>query len=184
MVYGRTAETPLDDSRYDDLFAAAAALRQPIFIHPQIPSRTVREAVYGGFDPLTDLALATFGLGWHLEAAVAALVHITSSGMFDPALLRHVLEVTTPDRLLFSSDYPFQRPDKTDIEKFLIEFPTDEDRDKFTAGNACSLSVSTSHHGRKSNDSSRKWLTHPRGRSRRRRNRWRRLADGSARRTA
>jgi predicted TIM-barrel fold metal-dependent hydrolase len=39
MVYGRTGETPLDDPRYDDLFAAAAVLRQPIFIHPQIPSR-------------------------------------------------------------------------------------------------------------------------------------------------
>ncbi len=38
--------------------------------------------------------------------------------MVNPALLRHVLEVTTPDRLLFS---------------------TDEDRDKFTAGNACAL---------------------------------------------
>jgi uncharacterized protein len=191
MVYGRTAETPLDDPRYDDLFATAAALRQPIFIHPQIPSHTVRDAVYSGFDPMTDLALATFGWGWHVEAAVAALrlivrgtfdrhpdlqvvlghwgelllfwtdradslsdlagldrkvsdyvrsnIHITSSGMFAPALLRHALAVTTPDRLLFSTDYPFQRPVKADIEKFLPEFPTDEDRDKFTAGNACAL---------------------------------------------
>jgi uncharacterized protein len=191
MPYGRTAETPLDDPRYDDLFATAAALRQPIFIHPQIPSRTVRDAVYSGFDPMTDLALATFGWGWHVEAAVAALrlivrgtfdrhpdlqlvlghwgelllfwtdradslsglagldrkvsdyvrsnIHITSSGMFTPALLRHALAVTTPDRLLFSTDYPFQRPVKADIEKFLPEFPTDEDRDKFTAGNACAL---------------------------------------------
>jgi predicted TIM-barrel fold metal-dependent hydrolase len=59
--------------------------------------------------------------------------------MFDPALLRHALEVTTPDRLLFSTDYPFQRPAKADVEKFLTEFPADEDRDRFTAGNACSL---------------------------------------------
>ncbi|GAA3595553.1 amidohydrolase family protein [Kribbella ginsengisoli] len=191
MVYGRTGEIPLDDPRYDDLFATAAALRQPIFIHPQIPSRVIRQAVYSGFDPATDLALATFGWGWHLEAAVAALrlivrgtldrhpdlqlvlghwgellpfwtdradslssiagldrkvsdyvrsnIHITASGMLNPTLLRHALEVTTPDRLLFSTDYPFQQPDKTDIEKFLTEFPTDQDRDKFTAGNACSL---------------------------------------------
>lgn len=191
MVYGRTAETPLDDPRYDDLFAAAAALRQPIFIHPQIPSRTVREAVYSGFDPRTDLAMATVGWGWHLEAAVAALrlivrgtfdrhpdlqlvlghwgelllfwtdradslsgvagldrkvsdyvrsnIHVTSSGMFNPPLLRHALAVTTPDRLLFSTDYPFQRPVRTDIEKFLTEFPADDDRDKFTAGNARTL---------------------------------------------
>src|SRR2546423_1235516 len=82
MVYGRTGETPLDDPRYDDLFATAAALRQPIFIHPQIPSRTVREAVYSGFDPMTDLALATVGWGWHLEAALAAL-RLIVRGAFD-----------------------------------------------------------------------------------------------------
>ncbi|GAA3598216.1 amidohydrolase family protein [Kineosporia mesophila] len=191
MVYGRTGETPLDDPRYDDLFAAAAALHQPVFIHPQIPSGPVREAAYSGFDPMTELALATFGWGWHLEAALAALrliargtfdrhpelqlvlghwgelllfwtdradglsrvaglerkvsdylrsnVHITSSGMLNPALLRHALEVTTPDRLLFSTDYPFQRPTPADIEQFLTAFPTDADRERFTAGNARAL---------------------------------------------
>jgi predicted TIM-barrel fold metal-dependent hydrolase len=188
MVYGRTGETALDDACYDDLFAAAAALGQPIFIHPQIPPRAVREAAYAGLAPMTSLALATFGWGWHLEAALAALrliargtfdrhpglqivlghwgellpfwgdrtdslsriaglerktseylrtnVHITSSGMLSPALLRHTLEVTTADRLLFSTDYPFQRPSKADIGEFLTEFATDEDRDGFTAGNA------------------------------------------------
>ena len=70
---------------------------------------------------------------------VRSNVHITSSGMFDPALLRHVLEVTTPDRLLFSTDYPFQRPARAEIEQFLTAFPTDDDRDKFTTGNACDL---------------------------------------------
>jgi predicted TIM-barrel fold metal-dependent hydrolase len=191
MVYGRTGETPLDDPRYDDLFAAASALRQPIFIHPQIPSKTVRDAAYGGFDPLTSLALSTFGWGWHLEAALAALrlivrgtfdrhpdlqlvlghwgelllfwqdrtdslsriaglerkvseyirsnVHITSSGMLNPTLLRHALEVTTPDRLLFSTDYPFQQPTAADIGEFLTSFPSDEAREAFTAGNARAL---------------------------------------------
>ena len=46
MVYGRTGEIPLDDRRYDDLFAAAAALAQPLFIHPQIPPNAVRTAAY------------------------------------------------------------------------------------------------------------------------------------------
>lgn len=191
MVYGRTGETPLDDPCYDELFAAAAVLGQPIFIHPQIPSRAIREAAYAGFDALTSLALSTFSWGWHLEAAVAALrliargtfdrhpevqivlghwgellpfwsdrtdslsrvaglqrtvseyirtnVHITSSGMFSPALLHHALEVTTVDRLLFSTDYPFQRPAASDIHRFLAEFETDEDRDRFTATNARKL---------------------------------------------
>jgi len=82
MVYGRTGETTLDDPRYDDLFAAAAALGQPIFIHPQIPPPTVRQAAYTGFNPLTELALSTFGWGWHLEAALAAL-RLIVRGTFD-----------------------------------------------------------------------------------------------------
>lgn len=188
MVYGRTGETPLDDPCYDDLFAAAASLGQPIFIHPQIPPRSIRQAAYAGFDPMTDLALSTFAWGWHLEAALAALrlitrgtfdrhpdlkivlghwgelllfwedrvnslsrvaglerkvaecirtnFFITSSGMFNPALLRHSLAATTIDRLLFSTDYPFQRPTQSEIRRFLAEFDSDEDREKFTGGNA------------------------------------------------
>jgi predicted TIM-barrel fold metal-dependent hydrolase len=188
MVYGRTGERTLDDPAYDDLFATAAALSQPIFIHPQIPSRAIRQAAYSGFDPVTDLALSTFSWGWHLEAAIAALrliargtfdrhpeltivlghwgelllfwedrvnslsrisgldrkvsdyirsnFFITSSGMFNPALLHHALEATTIDRLLFSTDYPFQRPTAPEIQQFLGQFETDEDREKFTSGNA------------------------------------------------
>jgi predicted TIM-barrel fold metal-dependent hydrolase len=188
MVYGRTGDAPLDDPRYDELFSVVAALGQPIFIHPQIPSRAIREAAYSGISPTTDLGLATFGWGWHLEAALAALrlivsgtldrhpelqlilghwgellpfwsdrtdglsrvsklertvseyirsnVYITSSGMLNPTLLRHALAVTTPDRLLFSTDYPFQRPSKTDIAQFLAEFPDDAAREKFVEGNA------------------------------------------------
>jgi hypothetical protein len=191
MVYGRTGETALDDPRYDDLFAAAAALGQPIFIHPQIPSRAIRGAAYSGFEPMTELALSTFSWGWHIEAALATLrliargtfdrhpdlrivlghwgellpfwsdrtdslsriaglqrkpseylrsnVYITSSGMLSPALLRHTLDVTSVDRLLFSTDYPFQRPTKADIQQFLTEFDTDRERDQFTADNARKL---------------------------------------------
>jgi predicted TIM-barrel fold metal-dependent hydrolase len=191
MVYGRTGETPLDDPAYDDLFATAAALRQPVFIHPQIPPAAVRAASYSGIDPMTDLGLATFGWGWHLEAALAALrlivrgtfdrhpglqvilghwgellpfwqdrvdslsriakldrkvsdylrsnFYITSSGMLSPALLHHTLEVTTIDRLIFSTDYPFQRPTREEISDFLSEFGSDQDRDSFTAENARAL---------------------------------------------
>jgi predicted TIM-barrel fold metal-dependent hydrolase len=191
MVYGRTRGIPLDDPRYEDMFATAASLGQPIFIHPQIPSRALRAAAYDGLDPLLSLGLATFGWGWHLEAALAALrlivsgtfdrnpelqlvlghwgelllfwqdrtdgltrlaglerpvsdyvrsnVHITSSGMLNPTLLRHALEVTTPDRLIFSTDYPFQRPVNEEIVEFLTAFPSDEARVAFMSGNAEAL---------------------------------------------
>lgn len=188
MVYGRTGDVPLDDPCYDDLFATAAALGQPVFIHPQIPPPAVRDASYSGLGELPDLALATFGWGWHLEAALAALrlvargtldrhpdlrivlghwgellpfwsertnslaraaklertlseyirsnFFITASGMLSPALLRQTLEVTTPDRLLFSTDYPFQRPTRAEIADFVREFERDADREAFTSGNA------------------------------------------------
>ncbi|MFK0248118.1 amidohydrolase family protein [Amycolatopsis azurea] len=191
MVYGRSGDRFLDDPAYDDFFAAAAELRQPVFLHPQLPSAAVRDASYRGFDAMTDLALATFGWGWHLDAATAALrlilrgtfdrhpdlqvvlghwgemllfwldradslsrigglrrpvsdylrsnFFITTSGMFNPALLRHALSVTSIDRLIFSTDYPFQHPAREEIDAFLGELPSDVDRQKFASGNASAL---------------------------------------------
>lgn len=191
MVYGRSGKRFLDDPAYDEFFAAAADLGQPVFIHPQIPSDSVRDASYRGLGDLADLALATFGWGWHLDTATAALrlilrgtfdrhptlqvvlghwgetllfwldradslarvadlrhpvshyirtnFHITASGMLNPALLRHALSVTTADRLLFSTDYPFQHPSRAEIGSFLEHFDSDEDRRKFSSANAAAL---------------------------------------------
>lgn len=188
MVYGRTGEVPLDAAGLDDLWTVAEALEQPIFIHPQIPPTAVRDASYSGIGQGADLALATFGWGWHLEAGTAALrlmaagtldrhprlrlvlghwgelllywheradgiariaglqrsiteylrenVWITASGMLDPTLLHHALSVTTVDRLLFSTDYPFQRPTEQQIAAFLEALPGDDARDAFASGNA------------------------------------------------
>ncbi|MFJ9843540.1 amidohydrolase family protein [Kitasatospora sp. NPDC101155] len=82
MVYGRSGDLFLDDPVYDDFFAAAARLGQPVFLHPQLPSPALRDASYRGFAPMTDLALATFGWGWHLDAATAAL-RLILRGTFD-----------------------------------------------------------------------------------------------------
>lgn len=191
MVYGRSGDRFLDDPAYEDFFAAAAQLGQPVFLHPQIPSDAVRDASYRGFDTITELGLATFGWGWHLDAATAALrlilrgtfdrhpqlqmvlghwgemllfwldradslsriaglqrsvsdyirtnFYITSSGMLNPALLRHALSVTSVDRLLFSTDYPFQHPTREEITAFLGHFASDEDRQKFSCTNAAEL---------------------------------------------
>ena len=192
MVYGRTGNVALDDRRFDDLFAVAEALEQPVFIHPQLPPRAVRDASYSGTGvDVADLALATFAWGWHIEAGTAALrlmvrgtldryprlqlvlghwgelllfwheradsvariagldrsiteylrenVWITASGMLDPVLLRHALDVTTADRLLFSTDYPFQSPTRQQIADFLTAFPDQTARDAFAFGNAHTL---------------------------------------------
>ncbi|KOV61245.1 amidohydrolase family protein [Streptomyces sp. MMG1121] len=191
MVYGRSGDLLLDDLVYDDFFTAASELGQPVFIHPQLPSTAVRAASYRGFDPMTDLALATFGWGWHMDAATAALrlilrgtfdrhpdlqvvlghwgetllfwldradslsriaglqravsdyirsnFYITASGMLNPALLQHALSVTSVDRLIFSTDYPFQRPTREEIDSFLTHFSSDAERQQFSSANAASL---------------------------------------------
>ena len=59
--------------------------------------------------------------------------------MLSPALLQHALSVTTPDRLIFSTDYPFQRPTSEDIATFLDNFESHADRLMFTSGNAARL---------------------------------------------
>lgn len=188
MVYGRDGDVALDDRRFDDLWAAAVALRQPIFIHPQVPSLGVRRAAYSGISDAADLALATFAWGWHLEAGTAALrlmasgaldrhpdlqlilghwgelllfwhrradglaracrlersitdylrenVWITSSGMLDPAMAHHALAITTGARILFSTDYPFQKPGRRQIRDFLAALPDEPTRAAFASGNA------------------------------------------------
>jgi len=191
MVYGRAGDVFLDDPVFDDFFAAASELGQSVFIHPQLPSPAVRDASYRGFDPMTDLALATFGWGWHLDAATAALrlilrgtfdrhpdlqvvlghwgemllfwldradslsriaglqrkvsdyirsnFFITTSGMLNPALLQHARSVTSVDRLIFSTDYPFQRPTREEIDSFLGAFASDAERRLFSSANAATL---------------------------------------------
>ncbi|WP_067680925.1 amidohydrolase family protein [Nocardia miyunensis] len=192
MSYGRCGERPLDDPAYDDLLAAAAAHARPLFIHPQIPPDAVREASYRGLGETLDLALATFGWGWHAEAGLAALrlilsgafdrhpdlrivlghwgemllfwldrvdslsnvathlnrrvadyirsnVHIATSGMLTPHLLRHALDFTTADRILLSGDYPFHRLGATSVPDFLDTVPAPEDRRKIAHANADAL---------------------------------------------
>ena len=189
MSYGRSGERPLDDPVYDELLAAAASLRRPVFIHPQIPPSAVCEASYRGFDPTTELALATFGWGWHIEAGLAALrlivrgtfdrhpdlqivlghwgemllfaldridslsnvathlerrvaeyfqtnIHVATSGMLTPRLLRHALDYTTVDRVLLSGDYPFHQLDPATIAGFLGTLPDREDQQKVAHANA------------------------------------------------
>lgn len=193
MSYGRSGERPLDNPAYDDLLATAAGLRRrPVFIHPQVPPNAVREASYRGFDSTLELALATFGWGWHIEAGLAALrlivrgtfdrhpdlqivlghwgemllfaldrvdslstltthlerrvaeyfatnVHVATSGMLTPRLLRHALDYTSVDRILLSGDYPFHRLHAGAITDFLRTLPGREDRHKIAHANAEAL---------------------------------------------
>ena len=192
MSYGRSGDRPLDHPSYDELLGVAAELGKPVFVHPQIPPNAVRDAAYRGFDPVIELALATFGWGWHIEAGLAALrlilrgtfdrhpslqlvvghwgealllfldradslsnvathldrrvaeyfatnIHITTSGMLTPRLLRHALDHVSAERILLSGDYPFHRFEAGSITSFLANLSDEDDRHKIAHGNAETL---------------------------------------------
>jgi uncharacterized protein len=82
MLCGRTREKNLDHKDFWEFFECAEALGVPLFIHPQIPQKAVRDIYYSGFDELTDLAFSTFGLGWHYEAGIQ-FVRLVLAKVFD-----------------------------------------------------------------------------------------------------
>ena len=61
-----------------------------------------------------DRADSLSGVARHLERRVSDYIttniHITSSGMLHERLLRHTLDFTGADQVLFSTDYPFHQP--------------------------------------------------------------------------
>ena len=97
LLFGRTGERNLDHRDNWPIFEAAAALRAPLYIHPQAPQARVRAALYAGFDTAIDNAFATFGIGWHYESGVQFL-RLALAGVFDRfpelrVLLGHLGEV-------------------------------------------------------------------------------------------
>jgi Amidohydrolase len=90
-----------------------------------------------------DRADSLSGVAKHLERRVSdyitANIHITSSGMLQERLLRHALDFTGADRVLFSTDYPFHRPDATAVGQFFDAIPDPAERIKIASGNAEAL---------------------------------------------
>jgi uncharacterized protein len=82
MVCGRTRDKNLDHADFLPVLEMAAARRAPIFIHPQVPQKPVRDALYSGFGEQVDAAFSAFGLGWHYEAGIQ-FVRLILSGAFD-----------------------------------------------------------------------------------------------------
>jgi predicted TIM-barrel fold metal-dependent hydrolase len=51
-------------------------------------------------------------------------------------MLRHALTVVSADRLMFSTDYPFQMPTRSQIDASLQELPDDAATESFASGTA------------------------------------------------
>jgi len=82
LLFGRTGERNLDHADNWPIFEAAASLRAPLYIHPQIPQSRVQAALYAGFGEAIDKGFATFGIGWHYESGVQFL-RLALAGVFD-----------------------------------------------------------------------------------------------------
>jgi predicted TIM-barrel fold metal-dependent hydrolase len=90
-----------------------------------------------------DRADSLSGIAKHLERRVSDYIttniHITSSGMLQERLLRHALDFTGADRVLFSTDYPFHQPGAAAVDHFFDAIPDPSDRSKIASGNAEAL---------------------------------------------
>ena len=59
--------------------------------------------------------------------------------MLQQRLLRHTLDFTSADRVLFSTDYPFHRPDATATGQFFDAIADPGERVKIASANAEAL---------------------------------------------
>ncbi len=82
MPCGRTRGRTADLPDFFPIYAEAAALGVPFYIHPQVPVPEVREAYYSGFGTKLDTIFCSAGVGWHFETGVEAL-RLVLSGLFD-----------------------------------------------------------------------------------------------------
>jgi predicted TIM-barrel fold metal-dependent hydrolase len=188
MLCGRTRDKSLDHPDFLPIFETAARLGVPLFVHPQIPQRAVRETYYSGFGDAIDTAFATFALGWHYEAGIQFVrlmlagvfdkypdlqiilghwgevilfylerlnsltrvaplrrpvadcirdnLYVTPSGMWSQSYLQRTLEIVGPERLLFSTDYPYQYRPGGAARSFLNEASlSSEQKELFAHGN-------------------------------------------------
>jgi hypothetical protein len=82
LINGLTEGRFLDDPRFDPILARAEKLDVPIYLHPNLPPQSVRDAYYGGLPGLTGFRLSTAAWGWHSEVAIHVL-RLVLSGALD-----------------------------------------------------------------------------------------------------
>ncbi len=188
MVCGRTRDKNLDHADFLPVLETAARLSVPLFLHPQIPQRAVRDVYYSGFSETIDTAFAAFALGWHYEAGIQFVrlilagafekfpelqivlghwgevilfyldrlnvlarvaplarsitdyarrnLYVTPSGMWSKPYMQQTLDLVGPERILFSTDYPYQYKPGGAPRKFLNDSPlSDADKKLFAHAN-------------------------------------------------
>ena len=82
MVNGTIDGRFLDDPQFEPILATAEALDVPIYLHPHLAPKVVREAYYSGLPASAGVAIETAGWGWHSEVAIHVL-RLVLSGALD-----------------------------------------------------------------------------------------------------
>jgi hypothetical protein len=82
LINGTTDNRFLDDPIYEPLLARAARLGAPLYLHPNIPPKAVRDVYYEGLPGIMGAVLSTGGWGWHSETALHIL-RLALSGTLD-----------------------------------------------------------------------------------------------------
>ncbi len=82
MINGTAHGRFLDEPDFEGFFATAAELDVPLYIHPTIVKKEVRDAYYGNADLAFAARFASAGMGWHYEVGVHVL-RLIFAGVFD-----------------------------------------------------------------------------------------------------
>ena len=82
LIHGRTRDRHMDDPEFEPIYATAARLGVPIYIHPQLPVKAVRDALYNGFPKPLEIGFAGGALGWHYEAGLQ-FIRLILNGTLD-----------------------------------------------------------------------------------------------------
>jgi uncharacterized protein len=82
LVNGATDGRFLDDPAFEPILAKAEKLDLPIYLHPGIPTQTVRNAYYDGLPGNFSFTMALGAWGWHYDTAIHVL-RLVLSGTLD-----------------------------------------------------------------------------------------------------
>ena len=82
LINGMTQDRFLDDPRFDPILARAERVDVPIYLHPNLPPQSVREAYYQGLPGHAGFRLSMAAWGWHSEVAIHVL-RLVLSGALD-----------------------------------------------------------------------------------------------------
>lgn len=82
MINGTAHGRFMDEPEFEPFFATAAELNVPLYIHPTIVKKEVRDAYYDNADPAFAARFASAGIGWHYEVGVHVM-RLIFAGVFD-----------------------------------------------------------------------------------------------------